>query len=202
MSLNCQVHGPARRRFHGEKRDSRLARSFLAFTLIEIMIVVAIIGIVMTMAVPTLYRQLHPESMQKAVSDIMEACSHARARAILEGVPTELVIRPGDRQIQVSVTSGASSEPGAIEAEAVVQRPAAGASVFAASLSDHIVIEMLDVNFFELKDEEEARARFYPNGTSDEFTIVLHSDKNEWRKITLEVVTGLADVETDPRKWQ
>lgn len=202
MSPNCQVQGPARRGFHGAKPASRRGRNLRAFTLIEIMIVVAIIGIVMTMAVPTLYRQLHPESMQKAVSDVMEACSHARARAILEGVPTELVIRPGDRQIQVSLASGASPEPGGIEDEAVVGRPAAGGAIFTASLSDHIMIEMLDVNFFELKDEEEARARFYPNGTSDEFTIVLHSDKNEWRKITLEVVTGLADVEIDPRKWQ
>ena len=80
--------------------------------------------------------------------------------------------------------------------------PVAGASVFSASLSDHIVIEMLDVNFFEMKNEEEARVRFYPNGTSDDFTIILRSDKNEWRKITLEVVTGLAEVEVDPRKWQ
>ena len=202
MSPNYQAESPEHCGFHAAKPGSRRGRNSQAFTLIEIMIVVAIIGIVLTMAVPTLYRQLHPESMQKAVSNIMEACSHARARAILEGAPTELVIRPGDRQIQVSLASGASSEPGGIEDEAVVERPAAGAAIFSAILSDHIVIEMLDVNFFEHKDEDEARARFYPNGTSDEFTIVLRSDKNEWRKITLEVVTGLADVETDPRKWQ
>jgi prepilin-type N-terminal cleavage/methylation domain-containing protein len=40
-----------------------------AFTLIEIMVVCAIIGIVMTIAIPSIYRQLHPESMQKAVNE-------------------------------------------------------------------------------------------------------------------------------------
>lgn len=171
-----------------------------AFTLIEIMVVVAIIGIVMTMAVPTLYRQLRPESMQKAVEDIREACNQARARAILEGAPTELVIRPGDRQIQVMTVSVRAADPENPDAPPGGESVGGGASVFSASLSDRIVIEMLDVNFFECKDEEEARIRFYENGTSDEFTIVLRSDKNEWRKISLEPVTGLSDFETDPLK--
>ena len=30
----------------------------------------------------------------------------------------------------------------------------------------------------------------------DEFTLVLKSDQGEWRKITLEVTTALADIET------
>ena len=55
---------------------------------------------------------------------------------------------------------------------------------------------MVDVNFFEYKDEEEARVRFHPNGTCDELTIVLRSEKNEFRKISLEATTSLARVET------
>ena len=34
----------------------------------------------------------------------------------------------------------------------------------------------------------------YPNGTCDELTIVLRSDENEWKKLSLEVTTGLATV--------
>ena len=40
---------------------------------------------------------------------------------------------------------------------------------------------------------EWTRVRFYPNGTSDEMTVIFHSDKGEFRKITLEPTTGLAD---------
>src|SRR6266436_656792 len=82
-----------------------------AFTLIEIMVVVAIMGIVMTIAIPTVYQQLHPESMRKAVSDVMEACGHARARAILDGVQIDLVIRPADRQFDLAVGSSAPPPP-------------------------------------------------------------------------------------------
>ena len=45
----------------------------LAFTLIEIMIVVAIIGIVMAMGVPSVVRTMEKEGMRKAISDIVEA---------------------------------------------------------------------------------------------------------------------------------
>ena len=41
----------------------------------------------------------------------------------------------------------------------------------------------------------EARVRFFSNGTSDELTLVLQSDKGEMRKITLEPMTGHAEVE-------
>jgi len=65
---------------------------------------------------------------------------------------------------------------------------------FSAELSDHLTIEGLFVNFFNFKDAEVARVRFYPNGTSDEFLMVLHSsDTGELRQITLEAVTALAD---------
>jgi len=51
---------------------------------------------------------------------------------------------------------------------------------------------MLAVNFVEYKDAGEARVHFYPNGTCDDFTLILRSDQGEWRKISLEVATGLA----------
>jgi hypothetical protein len=47
----------------------------------------------------------------------------------------------------------------------------------------------------------QARIRFYQNGMSDEFSIVLQSEKDEYRMINLEVVTGLPSVETDPTKF-
>ena len=53
---------------------------------------------------------------------------------------------------------------------------------------------MLDVNLTEYKDKEFARVRFYPNGTSDEMTIVLQSEKGEFIKISLEITTALASV--------
>jgi prepilin-type N-terminal cleavage/methylation domain-containing protein len=184
-----------------------------AFTLIEIMIVVAIMGIALTMGGVAIYHFLHPESIQKAVKDVMEACSHARAEAILQGIQVDLVIRPQDRQFQVVRVSAPQpapgSDPNAPATRETAPAPVPGASSgsgtslpsdpghgigFTAQLSDRVSIEMCDVNFGEYKDLDEARVHFYPNGTSDQFTLVLRSDHGDYRKISLEVVTALADV--------
>jgi prepilin-type N-terminal cleavage/methylation domain-containing protein len=183
------------------------ARRWLrAFTLIELMIVIAIIAVVMTMAVPAIYKHLHPESMQKAVTDVLEACNHARAHAILNGVMTELVVRPYDRQIDVAPASRpAASSSGPLGAFAPPPAPVpqgGGGGAFSVKLSEHIMIEGIRLNFLDFTEDDVVRVRFYPNGTSDEFSLFLLSDKNERRQISLEVVTALADVESDPMKFR
>lgn len=181
-----------------------------AFTLIELLVVVAIIGIVMTISIPSIYRQLHPDSMQKAVTDIMEACSHARAMAILNRAPVDLKISPLTRNISVggaaSSSSGRRLESHNVAGEdwRMAERGSAssssGGGSFSAKLSERIQIKLIDVNFIDLTQAESVAVRFYPNGTSDEFTIVLANDQDEWRMISLEVVTGQADFETDMEK--
>ena len=175
------------------------------------MVVCAIMAVIMTIAVPSIYRRLHPESMQKAVSDVMEACSHARATAILNGVETELVIRPFDRQIEVAQVGGsgastldrlASPSVSGGEWRMPEETGVKSAAGFSVKLSDKIIIEGLGVNGEDWTEDEVARVRFYPNGTSDELSMVLLSEKMERRNITLEVVTALADVESDPNKFK
>jgi prepilin-type N-terminal cleavage/methylation domain-containing protein len=151
------------------------------FTLIEIMIVIMILGLVLTVGIPSFFHGMNRESMRKTVAEVVEICSHTRAQAILSGSMKELVIRPGDGTLSIG---GAPAAPPGDD------NPANGVRI-----PERIRMEMVDVNFQEYKELEEARVRFYPNGTSDEFTLVLESDKQEFRKITLDVVTGLAEVE-------
>lgn len=173
----------------------RLRPVAAAFTLIEIMIVVAIMGIVMTMGVPLVYKVFHRAPMAKAITDVVEVCSHARAQAILQGRVVEVIARPLSKRFDVaggSAPANHAKEGGDyFEASAA---PAPAGSGLSAQISDHIMIEMLDVNLTEYKDADMARIRFFPNGTCDEFTLILHSDTGEFRKIWLEVTTGLANV--------
>jgi prepilin-type N-terminal cleavage/methylation domain-containing protein len=183
----------------------KLRRS--GFTLIEIMIVVAIMAIVMTMSVPIVYRALKKESLNQAVRDIEEVCANARARAIMSGTTTEVVFHPKDGRLELSGGGGAPANSGATDM-VQVGNTAPTASGTSANIPDGIIIEMLDINLFEYKDSDFARARFHPNGTCDELTIILHSvraeghDNERWRKISYEVTTGLASVETDPNRWR
>ncbi len=178
-----------------------------AFTLLELMIVVSIMGIVMTMGIPLVYNFKHKQPMRKAISDVVQICSNARARAIMQGAVTEVVFYPLDRRLEVTASAAASTRSdtdSAVPAEAPTPPPSG--SGLSAQLSEDVVIEMLDVNLTEYKDLETARVRFYPNGTCDEMTLILRSlaarsPRDEWAAIWLEVTTGLASVETDRSKF-
>jgi len=174
------------------KRDAtsggwRVTRATSAFTLIEIMIVVAIMGLILAMGIPPILQASRPDSIRKAASDLREVCNNARARAILNGTTTEVVFHPLEKRFEIG---GTASGPGDAPAAAGVT----------GKLPDDIKIQMLDVNLREYKEEEIARVKFFPNGTSDEMTVVFVNDKNVQRAVSLEITTGLADVDADVTK--
>jgi prepilin-type N-terminal cleavage/methylation domain-containing protein len=177
------------------------------FTLIELMIVIAIMLIVMTMSVPLVYKMWHKEALNKAVRDVVEVCSNARAQAILKGTMTEVVFHPADRRLEVSAPAAPAPKPSPSEPwtpiEVVTQPapPPPPNSGLSAQLSEKITIQMLDVNLTPYKDADVARVRFYPNGTCDELNLVLLSDNGVQVGIDLEVTTGLANVVHDINEW-
>ena len=197
-----------------ETRNSSHCRVISSgFTLIEIMIVVAIMGIVLTMGVPIVYKAWHKAPMSQAVSDIVEVCSHARALSIMQGREVDVIFHPRENRLEVGslATNTPTQTPSTLQAPATPQAapslsaPAAPAgSGLSARLSDKIAIELMDINKLphEFRDDDLARVRFFPNGTCDELTLILVSDQNERREITLEITTALASVESDPRRFR
>ena len=152
-----------------------------AFTLIEIMLVIGLIAIVLGMGAPSFYQAYKKEPMRRVMTGMQDACRDARSRAILSGKPAYLVIRAGDHKFSVE-GDGASKEalpPGAM---------ASG------EIPDSIAIELLEVNLMSFMQADQARVRFFPNGTCDEFTMVVLSDRNERRMFTLESTTGITTV--------
>jgi prepilin-type N-terminal cleavage/methylation domain-containing protein len=169
-----------------------------AFTLIEIMIVVAIMAIMMTMSVPIVYKLWHKAPMQTAVREIVEVCSHARARAILQGKVTEVVFHPKENRLEVAGAVSPASASGDDSGSSV---PASGLS---AQLPSQVIIELLDINMsgVEYRDADEARVRFFPNGVCDEMRMILFDGRNRMG-IELEVTTGLANVVPNPlQAWR
>ena len=51
-----------------------------AFTLIEIMIVMAIVAIILSMGVPSMMRAMEKDDLARAVRDVIEGCKTARDR--------------------------------------------------------------------------------------------------------------------------
>jgi prepilin-type N-terminal cleavage/methylation domain-containing protein len=157
------------------------------FTLIELMMVVAIIGLLMATGVPAILSVTREAPMRKAVNDVMDICSLARAQAILHGQTRIVVFHP--RLRQVALSGGADASGPTRPSTRVSQTP-----VNSSEFDPSVVIEGLGINNFDYTDSDgEARVRFFANGTSDEMTLVLSSG-GEYRKITLEVTTALASV--------
>ena len=143
-----------------------------AFTLLEIMIVVVIIGMIAAMGVPSILQTMRQDGMRKTLSDVQDVLSNARAEAILKNHTTEVVFYPGKKEID----GGGKT----------VQLPA------------DTDIAMLDINLMDFAESDTARVRFFPNGTCDEMVLILHGG-DAWRKISLEFSTALASVQVVKR---
>jgi prepilin-type N-terminal cleavage/methylation domain-containing protein len=151
---------------------SLAGRGRLGFTLIEIMVVVAIMGLTFAIGMPAFVHAFKREGMRKTEKDLLDACRQARAEAIMKNQTVDLVFHPIDRTFEV---------PGVFPM---------------AQLPDDVMIDIMGVNFIQYERAEIAHVHFFPNGTSDEFTMLLHSTQGEYRKYSLDTVTALAVVET------
>lgn len=168
-------------------RVSFRPRASAGFTLVEIMITLAIMMIVMGVGIPSMYRAMQKNDLMRATRDTVEGCKTARDRAILTGTPYEFVVKQsGELDVQAAKVFTAS------ESAVTAQKVPAGSTydAFPRKLGEDVMIELIGVNFVDLMQEPEARVRFYPNGTCDEFSVVYRW-KGEQREITMDIITGM-----------
>jgi prepilin-type N-terminal cleavage/methylation domain-containing protein len=156
-----------------------------AFTLIEIMIVVGIIGLVAAMGLPSIGKGMQKEGMRKGISDVEDVFFSAREQAIFNNKKVAVLIYPKENRFGVEGTAVAG---GAGDGGTVVNSHSGRAVV--ATLPPGVVFAMLDIYRQDYMESEPARIWFQPDGTADEAVIVLLC-KGDRRKITLEYATGM-----------
>ena len=166
------------------------------FTLLEVMIALGIAALIMAVGVPSFVRASRKEGLRKGVSDLVEGCSEARTQAILKGMPVDLVIEASERRISVQVAELKEDDAwAASEAKPQASEPGVKqAKPFSRTWPEQVGFKHIWVKFVDMIQASEATVRFYPNGTSDEFTAILASAEGQ-TKVSLDVVTGLADSE-------
>ena len=164
-----------------------------AFTLIEIMIVMAIIGLIAAMGVPSLFQMFRKEGMRRAVSEVQQLLSDARARAIYSGHDTEVIFHPAEKRLEIAGASGPPAGTASSHSDLTLPTGSLSGSPTSVTLPASVDIAMLDVDMLDRGGDETASVEFYPNGTSQELTLILHCG-DEWEKITLEFATALASV--------
>jgi prepilin-type N-terminal cleavage/methylation domain-containing protein len=151
-----------------------------AFTLIEIMIVVGIIGLIAAMGVPSLLMAVKKDGMRKAVSDLQDVCSEARAQAIFKNQTVAVIFHPQERRFEVENTT----------TNAAAAKDLSSGKITAAVLPDGIDFALLDINLMDFAESDISRVRFFPNGTCDEMTVVLHGN-GDFEEMSLEFSTGI-----------
>jgi prepilin-type N-terminal cleavage/methylation domain-containing protein len=147
-----------------------------AFTLLEIMVVVGVMAIILAAGVPTLWKVLKKEGFRKTMNDVREVCEAARAQAIMKGQVTRVKFHPHDGTCEVEGASGPS-----------------GGLARSANFGN-ATLDMLDINLTECKDFTSPTVRFYSNGTCDEMTLILTSDRGQQLGITLDNATAVASI--------
>lgn len=173
-------------------RGGKTPNSAAGFSLLEIMIVVGIMGLMLTIGVPLVYKVFHRAPLNQATADLFEVLSNARARAILQGKEVDLLFHPREGRFEIE-GAGTAAAAGSGQVKVGFIRGVGNGTY--GKLPDQVAIRMLDINKLEhdFLADEVARVRFFPNGTSDELTLILQSDVAQ-RGITLEITTGLASV--------
>ena len=154
-----------------------------AFTLMELMVVVAIIGLVGAMSLPAILQMRHEAPMRKAVNDFLEICDRARAGAVLKDTTTTIVFHP--RAGQIDLEGGDANQ--ALTSR-VGHKP-----IMSSQLDPSVSIEGLGINLQDWTQTDTAKVRFYENGTCDEMTLILLSG-GQREMITLELATALPTV--------
>jgi prepilin-type N-terminal cleavage/methylation domain-containing protein len=154
-----------------------------AFTLMELMVVVGIIGLVAAMSVPSILEMRREAPMRSAVNDVLELCERARAGAVLKNTTTAIMFHPitGQAELQGGDVNGALST-----------RLGKG-PVTTTRFDPSVTVEKLVINLKDWTLADGAPVQFYENGTCDEMTLVL-SCAGEQDMITLELSTALPTV--------
>ncbi|MBU6410179.1 MAG: prepilin-type N-terminal cleavage/methylation domain-containing protein [Verrucomicrobia bacterium] len=155
-----------------------------AFTLMELMMVVAIIGLIMAMGIPSILLSLRQAPLRNAVNGVLEICTRSRDQAILARKIVTVTFEPKTGLVQTDATLDK-----ALPSSRLGYAPATSIH-----LDSSVSVQMLDIDLFDETRAASATMQFYPNGTCDEMTLVVVCN-GQYREISMDPTTALASVE-------
>lgn len=168
------------------------ASSAKGYTLIELVVVVALLAIVATITFPRAQRSVRRAPIDKASYLLLEAFNVARLRSVCSGQICLVRIRSEDGLVEVVnehslAFTGSGLELGDGSQQKTTKR---SLPTFRAFLPSEVAFRQLSVNGMDMMQEKEAFVAFYPNGTCDALLAVLIDIEGERRHLETDIVTG------------
>ena len=155
-----------------------------AFTLVELMVVVAVMGVIIGISIPAFLALLKKAPLEQAISDVEGMCRQARSDAIINKRTLELVLNDAGEFVTLRTVArsvmGVDPETG-MEANLVEQGEVLERVELQADLQ---IIEPIDEDFIG-----QLELRFYPNGTAEPVDLRV-TDGSEAYILSLDPVTG------------
>lgn len=164
-----------------------------AFTLVEIMVVVAVMGLLIGISIPAFRSIIKKAPLEQGISDVESLCRQARAEAIVRQQAMDVLFNEAEEIVALTTAARAINAPD----------PSTGLMIKTTEetqLIDQVALEV-DLQIIEPESDEltvdEIRIRFYPNGTSETLELRVVGDGEAYR-LTLDPVTGRTAVINDP----
>jgi len=160
-----------------------------AFTLVEIMVVVAVMGLLIGISIPAFRKIMNKAPLEQGISDVETLCRQARAEAIVKQRAMDVVLNETEETVALTTAARVINAPD----------PFTGLIIKITEetqLIDHVFLQV-DLQIIAPEADEftvdEIRIRFYPNGTSETLELRV-VDGSEAYRLTLDPVTGRTTV--------
>ncbi len=158
------------------------------FTLIEMMVVLAVIALVVVISVPAFVKQVSASPLDQGVQDFQGVCRKARQQAVVSGRSVEVAVF-----LMNEVTVVATRlDPPTLEDQLIGEE-------FHRSVVDRLELpEAVKVKVandqWEPDEEGAVRFRFHPNGTCDYMALLMADDSGDEYFVDMVEPSGRARV--------
>jgi prepilin-type N-terminal cleavage/methylation domain-containing protein len=165
----------------GRSQKSEVRRSRAGVTLLEMLVVVAIVGLIIGVSVPSISAGLDSVRLRSATSSVAGFFNAAVTRAERRQLPVELTIAPGQNRIVANSTEAGFRRE--------LKMPAG------------VSLEVPQENLGEESDGT-YRALIMPGGTAPAFAVLLSNRHGSRRIVKLDPMTGYPHVESADKLQQ
>ena len=175
-------------------RSPHNTRLNAGFTLVEMMVVVAIMGLLLGLAMLNFRAISQKEPLEQAVSDVEGLCRSARSEAIVKSRPMDLTINSETGQLLLSTAPHAVNTPDS-ETGMLIAMVEEAVVIDQASLPPDVEMEIIIPE--DIMDSETPGVvviRFYPNGTAEPLQGLIVLPGEGVYTMILDPVTGHLNV--------